>query len=227
MLFVVYEVWVTNLLAARRQVRVHNQLEQQWAAGRDPLATASKLSLPGRSAAAIPLGTGIANIYLPRLGPDFHFTVVQGTDDASLERGPGHYLRSALPGQLGNFAVAGHRVGKGEPFLNLDQLHPRDAIVIETEASWFIYRVKGPANDISADDADGVPGRRIVSPSDSQVILPVPDQPGATPTERLITLTTCHPKFTANQRMIIHGVLARQVARTGNQLPRELVGGTI
>jgi sortase A len=239
---VVYEVWVTNLFAAHKQAAAHQQLEQSWASGQDPLAGSAatgatgtgstgtgRLPLPGDSQSAIPVGTGIANLYIPRFGSDFAFTIVQGTDDASLEKGPGHYSGTALPGQLGNFAVAGHRVGKGEPFLNLDQLAPGDAVVVETKTQWFVYRVLGDpgTGNLGAVGADGVPGREIVSPSDAAVIDPVPSRPGATPTEQLMTMTTCHPKYTANQRLIVHAKLARTVARQGTALPRELSGGTL
>ncbi len=228
LLFVVYELWVTNIFAHEKQSKVHSALEKEWAAGDDPLV-GGRLKLPGGKQSTIPVGTGIANIYMPRLGPDYHFTVVEGTDDGSLEKGPGHYVHTALPGEVGNFAVAGHRVGKGEPFLNLDHLRPGDAVVIETKSTWYIYRVKGNAQTGNLNDAgsDGVPGREIVSPSDTQVIAPVPDHVGQKPTEKLMTMTTCHPKFTANQRMIVHAVLARVVPHVANELPKELAGGTL
>jgi sortase A len=228
LLFVVYELWVTNIFAQEKQHNVHNALEKEWANGDDPLVT-GKLTLPGGKQGTIPTGTGIANLYIPRLGNDYHFTIVQGTDDASLEKGPGHYVNSALPGEVGDFAVAGHRVGKGEPFLNLDHLRPGDTIVVETRSAWYIYAVKGnvQTGDLTDKGTDAIPGREIVSPSDTTVIAPVPDHPGATPTEKMITLTTCHPKFTASQRMILHGVLSRAVPRSGDQLPKELSGGTL
>lgn len=225
LLFVVYEVWVTNIFAHEQQVKVHNQLEKEWAQGKDPL----ELGLPGGKQALIPTGIGIANLYIPRFGKDYHFTIVEGTDDASLEKGPGHYIGTALPGQVGDFAVAGHRVGKGEPFLNLDHLRPGDPVVVETKSEWYIYRVKGnvQTGDLNDKGADGIPGREIVSPSDGDVIDPVPDHPGAKPTEKLMTMTACTPKFTATQRIIIHSALARVVPHVGGQLPRELAGGTL
>lgn len=229
LLFVVYELWVTNIFAQEKQHKVHTALEKEWADGDDPLVIGGSLNLPGSKQGTIPTGTGIANIYIPRLGTDYHFTIVEGTSDSDLEKGPGHYAHTALPGQVGNFAVAGHRVGKGEPFLNLDHLRPGDAIVIETKSVWYVYTVKGNAQtgDLNDKGTDGVPGREIVSPSDVGVIAAVADHPGQKPTEKMITLTTCHPKFTANQRMILHGTLSRQVARSGSALPKELAGGTI
>ncbi|MFC7613328.1 sortase domain-bontaining protein [Actinokineospora soli] len=130
------------------------------------------------------------------------------------------------PGQPGNFAVAGHRVGKGAPFNDLDLLNPCDAVVIETQSDWFVYRML-PTADQPVDAADprceGVEaqtgeyekavGRRIVTPDMGEVVLPVPGNEGAEVPENklksMLTLTTCHPKFSNAQRMIIHAVLVR------------------
>jgi sortase A len=222
LLFVVYEVYITNIFAHRLQVRVHNALETQWTNGKDPL------DLPGAGQSGIPIGSGIANIYIPRLGKDFAFTIVQGTDDGSLEKGPGHYVGTALPGQIGNFAIAGHRVGKGEPFLNLDHLKPGDAVIIETKTAWYVYVVEGDVRtgDLGVKDINNVPGREIVYPSDGRVLFPVPDNQGLAPTDhdRYLTMTTCHPKFTATQRMVVHARLdtARTVARTSDKMPASI-----
>ena len=205
LLFVVYEVWITNIFAGREQSQVANAFKQEIVAGKDPT-----LALPGSGDPTIPLGSGIANLYIPRLGKDFHFTIVQGgapPTDAQLEKGPAHYSETQLPGQVGNFAVAGHRVGKGEPFLNLDKLRPGDAVVVETGSAWYVYRVKGQQHGLSRNDADGVPGRQIVSPSDGDVLLPTPNHSGTKAAEALMTMTTCHPKFTAQKRMIVYSAL--------------------
>ena len=205
LLFVVYEVWITNLFAAQEQKDVRNAFQKEIVQGKDPL-----LALPGSKDPTIGLGTGIANLYIPRLGKDFHFTIVQGSvvpTDAQLEKGPAHYKDTQLPGQVGNFAMAGHRVGKGEPFLNLDQLRAGDAVIVETGSDWYVYRVKGQQNGLTKKDSDGIPGREIVSPSDGNVLLPKPDHQGETPTESLLTMTTCHPKFTAQKRMIVYAAM--------------------
>jgi sortase A len=205
LLFVVYEVWITNLFAHAAQHKVHTALENAWADGVDPLGTGNP--------SGIPLGTGIANLYIPRLGRSYAFTIVQGADDAALDKGPGHYPTTALPGQIGDFAVAGHRVGKGEPFLNIDHLRPGDTLIVQTKAAWFVYAVIGDvkSGNLATKDVNDVPGREIVDPSQNQVIMPWPDHPGAPnaplPSDRYMTLTTCHPKFTATQRMIVHAQL--------------------
>jgi sortase A len=212
-LFVVYEVYVTNYFSHQAQQKVQHALHQQWVQDvqqgkRDPL-----LPLPGNSGPSLPDGQGIAFLYIPRLGSDYGQAIVEGTSDADLEKGPGHYTWSQLPGQKGNFAVAGHRVGKGEPFLNLDHLQSGDAVIVQTESQWFVYRVMGPAGDIEAPDRryHDVPGREIVEPSDGAVTDPVPDHPGLAPTRALLTMTTCNPKFTAQNRMVVHAMLAHSV----------------
>jgi sortase A len=247
LLFVVYEVWVSNIFAHQKQHQVHQQLAQAWKSGQDPLHGEDRLNLPSGKQVTIPAGVGFANLYIPRFGKDYAWTIVQGTNDADLERGPGHYSGSAVPGQVGDFALAGHRVGKGEPFLNLDQLVPGDPIVVQTDGNWYVYRVLGDAaaytaaqnltNKKARDAAEaaafatpstqGVVGREIVSPNAVSVIDPVPNHPNATPTTALMTMTTCHPKYSANQRMIIHAVLARSVPANGAATPKELPGGTL
>ncbi|MGH3977665.1 MAG: class E sortase, partial [Pseudonocardiaceae bacterium] len=231
-LFVGYEVYVTDWLSAGKQADATDALERQW---RDPRTVDRPFE-----------GDGIARLYVPAFGPDFDFTVLQGTGRDVLAVGPGHYPDTAMPGQPGNFAVAGHRIGKGAPFNDLDLLASCDALVVETRETWFVYRVL-PLENEAAGWAAGkgaqpqcrgvaplpvpyldVPGRQIVLPSQREVIDPVPWQPGAPlPPEqlqRLITLTTCHPEFSARQRMIIHGVLVAQYPK-GGQRPAELIRG--
>jgi sortase A len=219
LLFVVYEVYLTNYFAHEAQTKVKHALTRQWTDHKDPL-----LRLPDGSLPTLPTGVGIANLYVPRLGRDYAWTIVQGTSDADLEKGPGHYAGTALPGQRGNFAVAGHRVGKGEPFLNLDQLRAGDAVIVETESHWYVYRVKGAHGDLSAEDADGIPGRQIVSPGDGSVLLAVPDHLDTRPGEALMTMTTCHPKFTAAKRMIVYAQLQRTLPRTSSTMPAQVTG---
>ncbi len=246
LLFVVYEVWVSNLFADHRQAQVHHRLATAWQHGQDPLKGQDRLNLPVGKQVVLPAGEGFANLYIPAFGKDFARTIVQGTSDSDLAAGPGHYVTSQLPGQLGNFAVAGHRVGKGEPFLNLDKLRPGDMIVVQTASNWYVYSVLGNraayqaavriadrskqdaavAAALAKPDSQGVRGREIVSPNAVGVIDPVPNHPQATATRALLTLTTCHPKYSADQRLIVHAQLVRAVPRAGGALPRELPGGT-
>lgn len=219
LLFVVYEVWITNLFAAREQKKVTQALIKEW-------NKENALALPSSQDPTVPIGTGLGILYIPRLGRDYHFTIVQGSvipDDAQLEQGPAHYKNTALPGKVGNFAVAGHRVGKGEPFLNIDKLRSGDAVIVETRSAWYVYRVLGsPAGanpgsvhedvKVAAGGTVSLPGREIVDPSAGRVLDPVPDHDGMQPASALMTMTTCHPKFTASHRMIVYSKLVTKVA---------------
>jgi sortase (surface protein transpeptidase) len=198
LLFVVYELFVTDLIAERHQDELSEQLEAEWDdAG--PAAVA-RPEVPGDA---------LAVLYIPRLGVDYRRVVLEGTAEETLSQGPGHYSDTALPGEPGNFSLAGHRVGKGSPFLALDELRPGDPIVVETATSWFVYRVLGDRETGEFDgDPSGIPGRQIVRPTDIEVISPTPDGPArGAPTGTYLTLTTCHPRYSAEQRLIIHATL--------------------
>ena len=196
LLFVVYEVYVTDLLTEQRQSELTDDLYAEWAD--DPPVPGSQVP-----------GDAIAVLYVPRLGADYRQVVLEGTADAQLSQGPGHYVGTALPGEQGNLAIAGHRVGKGSPFLELDTLRPGDPIVVETADSWFTYRVLGdPDTGVVTGDPSGVPGQEIVLPTQVDVISPVPGGDAyGDPAGAFLTLTTCHPKFSARQRVIIHARL--------------------
>jgi len=224
LLLAVYEVWFTDLMNHRTQKGLASSLQNQWDNGDDPTVGTSP-TRPGEKVRSIPLGEGFALIYIPDFGTDFVFTVVEGTGTDQLNKGPGHYVDTALPGEVGNVAIAGHRVGKGSPFLNLDKLKAGSAIVVRTKSYWYTYRVVGGAGgNADAVSALGFPGREIVDPSDVGVIAPVPDKPGAKPSQRLLTLTTCHPKFTARQRMVIHAELAGAPFPVSQGIPPSMTG---
>ena len=73
---------------------------------------------------------------IPTFGSDWNYAIIQGTSASDLSRGPGHYTRTQNPGDKGNFALAGHRVGRGAPFNDLGYLKTCDSIVVETRESW-------------------------------------------------------------------------------------------
>lgn len=228
-LFVVYEVWVTNWMTADRQQAASEELARSWVG--TPPAVGPVATPPPEQ------GTPIARLTIPSLGAGHSWVVVEGTSQGDLRTGPGRYPGSAGPGLPGNFAVAGHRVGRGAPFDDLGELESCAPLVVETAQGWAVYRVLPRAEEVASwatgrgrapqcqglAPIDGVPGEEIVSPRDIGVIAPVPNRPGAAPAASLITLTTCHPKFSARERLIVHGVLDRFVPRVpGSGPPAEL-----
>ncbi|HEY2763492.1 MAG TPA: class E sortase [Pseudonocardiaceae bacterium] len=233
LLFIFYEVYVTDWLSAQKQHQATSTLDQQWR---------NQRGLTDRPIE----GSGIAKIYIPSFGPDFVFTILEGTTPDILAVGPGHYVGTAMPGEPGDFAVAGHRVGKGSPFNDLDLLASCDSIVVETVNQWFVYRVlplKGEAAGWSAGKGASQPctgagplpgpyrdvvGKEVVLPAQTEVIAPIPGHPGVTPPAdeaKLITLTTCHPQFSARERLIIHGVQVAQYPKAAGERPAELTAG--
>jgi len=111
---------------------------------------------------------------------------------AQLDVSPGHVPGTQWPGQVGNFAVAGHRVTAGNPFWSLPSLRSGDLVYIQTKLDNFTYRVTGD---------------KQVLPTDVGVLDPVPGHPGRRPVQRLITLITCNPAWTGTHRVIVTGVL--------------------
>ena len=105
-------------------------------------------------------------VRIPRFGADYARPVIEGTDRPVLALGVGHYVGTAGPGQVGNFAVAGHRTTYGRPFHDVDRLVDGDRVVVETAGDVYVYEVTS---------------REIVRPSDIGVIGPVPGDPGARP----------------------------------------------
>jgi sortase A len=103
-----------------------------------------------------------------------------------------------MPGAVGNFAVAGHRTTYGRPFHNIDLLRKGDLIVVETKASYIVYAVDRHV---------------IVAPRQVEVIAPVPQKPGVKPKEAWLTMTSCHPKFSAAQRYIVFAKLVKTFPR--------------
>jgi sortase A len=216
LLFVVYELWITGLYTSAWQHKHLAQLEETWRHGGIEISTANP------HIARIPLGSGIAVLRIPRFGKGYHMVVVEGTGTSDLEKGPGHYPGTAFPGQVGNFAVAGHRTTYLHPFYNINELKRGDAIVLETKTMWFTYTVE---NAPPAEGYPHVPFHEIVNPSEVAVAYPVPDQsnPDATPSLKMLTFTSCNPRYSAAQRIVVHAVLTQALHRGAGVVPPALV----
>jgi sortase A len=189
--FVVYELWGTGRYTKEQQDRLTRQLAEDW---KGPRVTTERVRL----------GHGMALLRIPRFGDKFRYVVIEGVGVTDLRKGPGHYPGTALPGEKGNFVVSGHRTTYSAPFNRVGELRTGDRILIDTRSSQFVYTVTR---------------KKVVSPSEVDVTAPVPMHPGRTPTERLITLTTCHPKFSAAQRLIIFGGRPLMYAWLWRRLP--------
>lgn len=131
---------------------------------------------------AVP-GGAVGLIEIPKIGLDK--AIVEGVGTEELKQGPGHYPKTPMPGQPGNAAIAGHRTTYGAPFNRLDELVAGDIILVTTAQGEFRYEVESA---------------KVVDPKQSEVLDNTPDS--------RLTLTTCHPEFSAAQRLILTAKLA-------------------
>lgn len=198
-LFVLYVLFWTGVKADSAMNDQIDRLHEQWSKGSvQPSAAASRgankpapSSAPKSAPKPAPYtyGKPFAIMYIPRLGFTWNKPVLEGTGTDVLQKGLAHYARTARLGQVGNFAVAGHRRTYGDPFKDFPGLRPGDAVVLTDGTTWFTYRIdKGPYKTV---------------PSDVAVIDPVPRESGYTRSGRYLTLTTCDPEWGHSHRLIV------------------------
>jgi len=201
LLYVAYVLWGTGIHADIAQDDLREQTLEAWSnppvGGDDdgiPVEQASPGGETPTAAGAIDIGDGYAFLRIPRFGENWEWVVVQGTNLSDLARGPGHYSDTADPGELGNLSIAGHRSGYGAPFGSMHNVRVGDTIEIETADGTWVYTVDHAAT--------------VIDPSDTWVVDPVPGgDAGAAPSERRLTLTTCHPRYGSSERMYVSAVL--------------------
>jgi sortase A len=211
LLFVGYQLWWTNYSAAQAAQRASTAVQQQWASQEAPNPTDEGPREATPAADQPEVGTPFGLIYIPRLRDKvWGLPLIQGVGTDQLSQGIGHYVGTAMPGETGNFATAGHRATNGEPLRNIDQLEKGDQVIVETAAEWFTYELEEST---------------IVSPFDVWVIDPVPGEPDATPTKALITLTSCNPRWASTERYIWWGQLVDIMAKSSGQRPAALKEG--
>jgi sortase A len=206
--FVAYQLWGTGIEYAQAQKDLDDQFEELLA-GTVPTPTptppppatppattvgpattvAGTAPVPTTTAPAAPLptfeeGDAIARLEIPGIGLDAK--VVAGVNPDDLKKGPGHYPGTPMPGQFGNSAIAGHRTTYGQPFYRLDEVAVGDEIVVTTVQGRFVYRATGS---------------EVVAPTASHVVAT--ENPGVA----TLTLTTCTPRYTARERLVVYADL--------------------
>ncbi|WP_081930441.1 class E sortase [Bifidobacterium bohemicum] len=208
-LYVVWQMWWTGVQSEHTQVMQRQSVS--WSAPTED--GTAKIAKPQEGDAPLEPGNPkngdlMAEIYIPRFGDQWVRNIVQGTDMQALNKhGLGHYTSSQMPGQQGNFAVAGHRNGYGQPLGDVNKFVKGDPIVIRTHDHWYVYEFTD---------------YEIVTPDQVRVVAPNPKDGTSKPVGRLITLTTCEPKYsTATHRWISYGKL-KYWAKTADGVPQEL-----
>lgn len=206
--FVVHQLYITTWFAQQNQPELAAERLEQWEATEisevvvvpnvdpdDPQPPPSDPNDPGAEPPAEPLvlkvesppdeGAAFALIRIPKIDSlRDGWNVVEGVRTADLRTGAGHMPTTAIPGQPGNAVISGHRTTWGQPFHDLDDLDPGDRIEVETALGTHIYAVRET---------------RVVQPTDVWVADP---REGS-----WLTLTTCHPKFSARERFIVFAEL--------------------
>ena len=176
--FVLFMVYGTAVIQRSHQDSLRQEFERT-------IVVRTAASGPPRALLPAPqpiAGAPVAELVIPAIG--LNMIVVQGTAEPDLEQGPGHYVGTPLPGEVGNVGIAGHRTTWARPFYNLNDLVSGDRIVTTTARGTFTYRVTSLFT---------------VAPTDLTVLKPS--------SRALITLTTCTPRYSAAQRLIVRGVL--------------------
>jgi len=199
LLFVAWQMWIGDIIISAQKNDEGAAMSQELAEGPAPEppplveaddgTTYYEPVIPAPPADA----TWFAQMHIPRFGSDYNVGIWGGTSRArTLDKlGIGVYKDSKMPGEVGNFAMAGHRTTWGKPFNQLDKLQVGDAIVVETADGWFTYRFRT---------------LEYVKPSQTEVLLDVPQMPGVATGERYITLTACSPLYSLAERIVAYGV---------------------
>lgn len=206
LLFVVYQLWGTGVITARAQDDLRTRFEAMLAEAPTPTtappttattaggedegeqpATTTTTALPPLPPP--PPGDPMARIEIPKIGVDW--IVVEGVDLGELTKGPGHYPDTPMPGQVGNVAIAGHRTTHGAPFYRVNELQQGDEIVVTTAQGAFTYEVQFT---------------QIVTPTQWEVVAPTEDAQ--------LTLTSCNPRYSSRQRIVVRAKLQGEPAPT-------------
>jgi sortase A len=188
--YVAWQFWGTNYVSKRHQREITSALQQEWQSGH------------AKKPKFVPKGEASALIRIPRFGKKYVVPVLEGVSTDVLARGFGHFEDTADPGEVGNYAVAGHRVTHGEPLRHMPDLRPGDKVIVETVDATYTYVLDTNPNDL------------VVPFTGVWVLDPLPHNPtpgGPEPAQvqgqRLITLTTCSEIFHTDNRMIAFGHL--------------------
>ena len=208
-LYIAWQMWWTGVQSEHDQIETRQSVSWSDPSKSDnvTIATAQEGDPPTQPESAQE-GELIAQVYIPRFGSQWQRNLVQGTSLTELNRhGLGHYEDSQMPGQVGNFAFAGHRNGYGQPLGDVDKLQEGDPIIVRTQDYWYVYRYTS---------------HKIVLPTDVEVVASNPENPGTTPTKRMLTMTTCEPKYSTPTHRWISYAEFSYWAKVSDGIPKEL-----
>lgn len=206
-LYLIYNAWFTNVTASVKTESLAEQIEKDFEAQAiSPLTISEPIRTAQVESVAV---DAIGLVYIPRLKAQvWGLPLVQGIDPRSLSLGLGHYPSTNLPGEAGNFAIAGHRATNGEPFAYFEKLQKGDSVFVRTATNWFEYQ-------LFEDE--------IVQETETWVLEDNPRGLNLEAGTELITLTTCDPRWNSYQRWAWWGKLINTYP--ADQKPLEIDGG--
>ena len=181
--YIAWQHFGTNVVSKHKQEEVKQNLAEDWGKGLDSDA--------------------IGLLRVPRFGDTYEGPIVKGFSKDALARGVGWDTKSAKPGEIGNFAIAGHRVTHGEPFAKFPKLKRGDVVYVETRTDIFTYKLRNSGKSITVDFTVGWPLQRV----------PDPRAAGERPTKAVLTMLTCSELFHTRNRNVVIGDLIKTVRK--------------
>jgi sortase A len=216
-LFLTWHLVLNDSIQGHRQNQSAMSLAQEWEAPKptsEDAEPAEAFVKPSNEEPHVTVspeeGRAFALLYVPRFGADFVRTIAEGVDVETVLNsrvlGVGRYLESDQLGNYGNFALAAHRTTFGAPFGNIGELRMGDQIYVEVPEGWHAYEFRN---------------LEYVWETDVKVLNSFPKLQQEVPGSRVITLTSCHPKFTVSERVIAYGLYSGWYPREGGA-PNEI-----
>jgi sortase A len=218
LLYVAWQMWIGDVIYAAEKNQAGSELSEQWERQYEPDVAAAEPT-PEASADTVAVEPVILPqpadaqefgvMRIPRFGADYAMPIAGGVTRArTLDPiGIGHYPDAAMPGEVGNFALAAHRTTFGKPFNRIADLRVGDPIVVETPDGWYTYRFRT---------------LEYVEPSAVDVLLDVPRKPDVPAGERYITLTSCSPMYAMTERIVAYGLFESFTPRSAGSPPTAL-----
>lgn len=186
-----WQYFGTNIVAKQAQAQIKKDTIAQWEDGIE--------------------GDAVGLLRIERFGKDFEVPIIKGFDKGTLAKGVGMYKKGAEPGQVGNFAIAGHRVTHGEPFRDFLKLRKGDLVEVETRTHIYTYELENNGDSITVDFTTSWPLWKV----------PDPKWDNTPPTERKITLLTCSELFHTRNRQVVLGHLVDTIDKLTTAPPAD------
>lgn len=184
--WVAWQYFGTNIVSKHKQSEIKQSIKVDWGKGIDSDA--------------------VGLLRVERFGKKYEMPIVKGMDQGALARGVGWDTKSARPGQVGNFVLAGHRVTHGEPFAKFPKLKAGDLAVVETRTGIYTYKLRNSGTSITVDFTEGWPLWNV----------PDPDGRGKVAKTETLTLVTCSELFHTRNRSVVIADLVKSVKKTAD-----------